>query len=92
VVLPLRPFDLEELLDPAAAASGGSAEGEEGDGEDVACEAGPCASLSVCQAINCNADLPGLESLKRIGNENFCKFQARIPPSLRGAIVNPTCR
>jgi type II secretory pathway component PulJ len=94
VVLPLRPFALQELLDPLASANGGSAEGdgEGGDGESVACADGPCAGLSVCQAIDCNADISGIGSLKNFGNEPFCKFRDRIPATFHVAITNPACR
>jgi type II secretory pathway component PulJ len=93
VVLPLRPLDLEELLDPLSAVSGGS-EGaeEEPEGERVACSEGPCASLTVCQAINCKADIAGLDSLESFGNESFCKYRARIPRAFLSAVVNPACR
>ena len=94
VVLPLRPFDLEELLDPLAAASGGKPEdeaGEEGE-ESVACASGPCGALTVCQAINCSADIAGIENLKSFGNESFCRYRNRIPRSFHVAIVNPACR
>ena len=94
VVLPLRPLDLEELLDPLAAVSGGSAEEEEeGEGDqDLACEEGPCAGLTVCQAIDCGADIVGIQNLSSFGQESFCKYRLRIPPAFRTAIVNPACR
>jgi type II secretory pathway component PulJ len=95
VVLPLRPFDLEELFNPLAAASGGTAEEEEegdDDSEALACAEGPCADLTVCQAINCNADLAGVGNLESFGGESFCKYRNRIPVALRSAIVNPACR
>jgi type II secretory pathway component PulJ len=94
VVLPLRPFALQELLDPLAAANGGSADGDEAgeDGENVACNSGPCAGLSVCQAIDCNAEISGIDSLKSFGNEPFCKFRDRLPRSFHVAITNPACR
>ena len=91
VVLPLRPFDLEELLDPSAAASGGEPE-EEAEGEGLACSSGPCGALTVCQAFNCNADVAGIDSLKSFGSENFCKYRDRVPRSFHVAIVNPACR
>lgn len=95
VLLPLRPFDLQELFDPLAAASGGSAgDDDEGEGSEdlVACEEGPCKNMTVCQAIDCNADLAGLESLRSFGDQSYCRFRARIPLSLRSAVVNPACR
>jgi type II secretory pathway component PulJ len=93
VVLPLRPFDLAELLDPLAAVSGGSREEDEEEAEEsVACEEGPCKDMTVCQAINCGADLAGIENLQSFGAESFCKYRDRIPPTYRGAILNPACR
>lgn len=94
VVLPVRPLDLEELFDPLAAVGGGRPGGQEDDAEAerVACSEGPCASLTVCQAINCKAGISGLESLEAFGNESFCKYRARIPRSFLVAVVNPACR
>ncbi len=95
VLLPLRPFDLQELLDPRAAASGGSPEGEEDadeDAESVACESGPCGGVTVCQAIDCNADIAGIDNLKSFGSEPFCRYRDRIPRSFHVAITNPACR
>lgn len=94
VVLPLRPVDLQELLDPVAAANGGTAEDEAGDEDEgaLACAEGPCGALSVCQAFDCNADLAGLDSLKSFGGESYCKFRSRIPKALLAAVVNPACR
>jgi type II secretory pathway component PulJ len=93
VVLPLRPFDLAELLDPLAAVSGGTSEeeGEEAE-EGVACAEGPCGAMTLCQAIDCGADLAGIESLQSFGGESFCKYRDRIPLSFRGSILNPACR
>jgi len=96
VRLPLRPFDLQELLDPLAAASGGAPEGEEEetdeDAERVACESGPCGGVTVCQAIDCNADISGIDNLKSFGSEPFCRYRDRIPRSFHVAIANPACR
>jgi type II secretory pathway component PulJ len=94
VVLPLRPFDLAELLDPLAAVSGGTREEEAGEevAEGVACAEGPCGAMTVCQAINCGADLAGIDSLKSFGSESFCQYRDRIPQTFRGAILNPACR
>ena len=96
VRLPLRPFDLQELLDPLAPASGGAPEGEEEetdeDAERVACESGPCGGVTVCQAIDCNADISGIDNLKSFGSEPFCRYRDRIPRSFHVAIANPACR
>jgi hypothetical protein len=46
----------------------------------------------VCQAINCKADIAGLDSLLSFGSESFCKYRARIPRSFLVAVVNPACR
>ncbi len=101
LLLPLRPIDLEELLDPSSAVGGGEGdagaegdeEGEEGDDE-PACRSGPCAGLSVCQALNCSLDLgPSVATLLGdIGGQPFCKWRGRIPQSLRSMILNPACR
>jgi type II secretory pathway component PulJ len=102
VILPLRPVDLEELFDPRSALGGGSGEEEddeegeeEGEGDDeAACSTGPCAGLTVCQAINCNVDLgPSFaELMSEIGSDSFCRWRTRIPRSLRSAVRNPACR
>jgi type II secretory pathway component PulJ len=97
VLLPLRPIDLEELFDPASAVGGGSGEDEDGeeDGEDdLACTSGPCAGLTVCQAVNCSVDLgPSVATLlQEIGGQPFCRWRGRIPSSLGSMIVNPACR
>jgi type II secretory pathway component PulJ len=102
VLLPLRPIDLEELLDPNSALSGGKGDeeedgeedGEEDDDDDAACAQGPCAGLTVCQAINCSVDLGAsfAELMSEIGSDSFCRWRARIPQSLRSAIRNPACR
>ncbi len=100
VLLPLRPLDLEELLDPNAAVGGGSgedeqAEGEEEEGEeDAACSSGPCGGLTVCQAVNCSVDLgPSVSTLlEDIGGQPFCRWRGRIPTSMTSLILNPRCR
>jgi type II secretory pathway component PulJ len=99
VLLPLRPLDLEELLDPNSAVGGGSGEdeegeeGEEGD-EDAQCSEGPCGGLTVCQAVNCTSDLgPSVATLlSEIGTQPFCRWRGRLPASLSAMIVNPRCR
>ena len=63
VLLPVRPLDLEELLDPTSAVSGGTqdGEGDEVDEDGVAlagegtpdCLDGPCGNMTICQAIGC---------------------------------------
>jgi len=105
VVLPLRPLDLAELLDPSAAVGGGAgsqteedAEGEgdeDGDGEsDQACAEGPCGGLSVCQAVDCSQDYgPSVNSLlEDIGGQSLCHWRTRIPRSMSWIILNPACR
>lgn len=98
VLLPLRPLDLEELLDPTAAVGGGSGEDEEGEDEegdeDTACSEGPCAGLTVCQAVNCSLDLgPSVSTLlEDIGGQPFCRWRNRIPTSMTSLILNPRCR
>jgi type II secretory pathway component PulJ len=73
VVLPVRPLDMQELLDPNSLVSGGegseadeeSEEDEEGGvGDKVAknehhkrCAEGPCGNMTTCQAINCRAKI-----------------------------------
>lgn len=91
VLLPLRPFDFAELFDPRALASGGRPEDEEEDPA-VACAKGPCGALTVCQAINCGADLAGIENLRSFGSESFCKYRNRIPRTYLAAVTNPACR
>lgn len=106
VLLPLRPLDLEELLDPSSAVGGGKGsdadkdkEGEddeegEGDDSDQACAEGPCAGLSVCQAVNCSQDYgPSVGNLlEEIGSQSFCHWRTRIPTSMSWIIMNPACR
>ena len=73
VILPVRPLDMQELLDPNSLVSGGEGseadkeaeegeEGEEGDGSPTdtdhkRCAAGPCGSMTMCQALSCQAKL-----------------------------------
>jgi hypothetical protein len=96
VLLPLRPLDLEELLDPTAAVGGGSGEDEEEgeEGERVACESGPCATFTVCQAIDCAKDsgASAAQLFQEIGGQPFCRWRSRIPKSLQGLIRIPACR
>ena len=102
VLLPLRPIDLTELLDPNSAVGGGDTdeegegdeEEEEGEDDAAACSTGPCAGLTVCQAVNCSVDLgPSFtELMSQIGGDSFCRWRSRIPQTLRSAIRNPACR
>jgi len=89
VILPLRPLDLEELLDPNA----GGGEEDEG-GEEVACAEGPCAAMTVCQAVNCSVDLgPSVGTLlEEIGGQPFCQWKGRLPAALSSMVLNPKCR
>ena len=67
VLLPVRPLDFEELLDPGSLVSGGLGEvgdaleaaGEEvGDPEELAqCMTTPCATMLACEALQCNAKI-----------------------------------
>jgi prepilin-type N-terminal cleavage/methylation domain-containing protein len=107
VLLPVRPLDLEELLDPSSAVGGGGGseadeadededdeDGEDDDGGDQACAEGPCAGLSVCQAVNCSQDYgPSVNGLlEEIGGQSFCHWRARIPASMSWIILNPACQ
>ena len=92
VLLPLRPLDFAQLFDPRALASGGRPDDEGEEDPTVACEQGPCGALTVCQAINCGADLAGIESLRSFGSESFCKYRSRIPRTFLAAVTNPACR
>ena len=73
VVLPVRPLEMQELLDPNSLVSGGEGseadeeteEGEEGEGGEgdtsgeghQKCATGPCGNMTMCQAINCQAKI-----------------------------------
>jgi type II secretory pathway component PulJ len=70
VVLPVRPLDMQELLDPNSLVSGGrgSKEDEEGEGKKEGeefgwsaayehCLATPCGQMTLCQAVNCQGKL-----------------------------------
>jgi len=113
VILPVRPLDMQELLDPNSLVSGGEGseadreaeEGEAGEGEEVAqagggkrCLATPCAQMTACQAINCQAKKglfgPGpdelLDSLMEYPRA-FCRFYVENP-AFHFLIDNPACR
>ena len=94
VLLPLRPLDLEELLDPNSAAGGGGEEEGEDDEASARCTAGPCGALTVCQALDCSSDVgPSIGRLfEVIGGLPFCEARAQIPSSVDYLIVNPACR
>jgi hypothetical protein len=70
VVLPVRPLDMQELLDPNSLVSGGDGteadleDEEDTEGDQLAkdshhkrCAAGPCGNMSLCQAIDCRGKL-----------------------------------
>jgi len=99
VVLPLRPLDLEELLDPNSLAGGGTGGEEEEEGEedgvsDAECATGPCAGLTVCQVVDCSIDHGHSVSrvLEAIGAQPFCVERNNLPRTLDRLIVNPACR
>jgi hypothetical protein len=114
VVLPVRPLDMQELLDPNSLVSGGAGseadeEAEEGDegGEDEEfakgkghkrCAAGPCGSMTFCQAVSCEAKLglygPSIDMMLEdaMGRPRwFCEWQENHP-QLHYLIDNPACR
>jgi type II secretory pathway component PulJ len=99
VLLPLRPLDLEELLDPTSAVGGGEADEEEGEEEgdglsSEECNTGPCAGLTVCQVVDCSSDHGHSvnELLQTIGGQPFCPARDSLPRTLNRLIVNPACR
>jgi hypothetical protein len=70
VVLPVRPLNMQELLDPNSLVSGGTGseadeegkEGEEGEESTTGeghqrCREGPCGNMNLCQAVSCEAKL-----------------------------------
>jgi hypothetical protein len=114
VVLPVRPLEMQELLDPNSLVSGGEGseadeegeegeEGEAGEGETTGaghrrCKATPCANMTMCQAINCQAKI-GLygQSMDMFLEDViehprwFCTFYDDHP-SFHYLIDNPACR
>ncbi len=114
VVLPVRPLDMQELLDPNSLVSGGTGsdadaeaeQGEEGEEEEgpmtgtghQRCAEGPCGSMTVCQAVNCQAKLglygPSIDMMLEDAMETprwFCQWQENHP-QLHYLIDNPACR
>jgi prepilin-type N-terminal cleavage/methylation domain-containing protein len=113
-LLRVRPIDTAELFDPTSRVSGGSSAEEEEEEEeteedeededvaanaDPSCLAGPCGSMTVCQAIDCarGYGAGGTEgSLNMLLDQNrkrsFCAFKPRMPASLKRFILNPACR
>jgi prepilin-type N-terminal cleavage/methylation domain-containing protein len=95
VLLPVRPLDFEELLDPTAAVGGGEKQDEGDDAKaNVPCGKGPCARLSVCQALDCssNASPSITQLLGDIGGQPFCLWRDRLPSAIAFLIRNPGCR
>jgi type II secretory pathway component PulJ len=108
VLIPVRPLDMTELLDPVSLVSGGSGkkdETKEGDEEDhgqesAECKQTPCASLTACQAISCQAklghfgrsiDLLLEQTIRR--NPSYCSWRGSVSRSVLGFLVdNPACR
>ena len=93
VLLPVRPLDFEELLDPGSLVSGGLGElgealdeagAEVGDPEELAqCMASPCATMMACEAIECSAKIgqisESIDTLLRLAlTENPTFCQWRI--------------
>jgi prepilin-type N-terminal cleavage/methylation domain-containing protein len=95
VLLPVRPLDFDELLDPASAVGGGKGkDGEKDEASGKPCEEGPCAAMPVCQAVDCAAnDNPSIATLLAdIGGQPFCQWRPRLPTSVRQLIRNGACR
>ena len=98
VLLPVRPLDFDELLDPASAVGGGNGKDGEKDGTDEAkgksCEQGPCAKMTVCQALDCGAnDNPSIATLlSDIGGQPFCMRKAMALSKAGHLLRNQACR
>lgn len=95
VLLPLRPLDFEELLDPESAVSGGkNLKDEDSKTAARSCDEGPCAELSVCQAVDCspNESVSITKLLSEIGGLPFCQWRGRLPNPVAYLIRNSACR
>ncbi len=111
VVLPVEPLDMQELTDPTSAVSGAPPEGEDDGRQEIAenlddpnvtpdCLASPCAGLTSCSVINCEA-LYGHhgESVDRMleGEMNkpprgFCSWRGSQPRGVRERLIpDPAC-
>src|SRR5262249_982557 len=95
VVLPLRPLDFDELLDPQSAVSGGTKKhGDDDQASNDSCQQGPCGAMAVCQAVDCSANENGSTAtlLAVITGQPYCQWRTRLPSSLRSRVRNPACR
>ena len=99
VLLPVRPLDFDELLDPKSAVGGGKKKNGEDEEEDDSegngvCEEGPCAAMTMCQAVDCAAKLNDSLTvfLKDNAREPFCAHRGQIPRWARQLVRNPACR
>jgi type II secretory pathway component PulJ len=102
-VLALRPIDIQELMDPTSLVSGGNSlgpgEDEEFDDEGgtAACAAGPCGTMSACEAIDCAGKkgtlTPSTDLLfEKARGQSYCSWMMGISrPMLRSLLVNPAC-
>jgi type II secretory pathway pseudopilin PulG len=113
VILPVRPLEMQELLDPNSLVSGGAGseadeegEGEEGEegaggepgGRRKRCAEGPCSSMTMCQALSCQAKIglygQSIDMMLEDAMERpkwFCTFY-EDHPQLHYLIDNPACR
>lgn len=118
VLLPVASLDLAELFNPISLVSGGSGSpedeaaeenGEDGEGADSPqariderCKASPCAAMTACQVVGCQARLGQhnqsidllLESEIRL-NRPYCAFRASLGTQrdlVALLVPNPACR
>src|SRR5262249_54415323 len=95
VILPLRPLDFDELLDPESAVGGGTKQDEaSNDKSNKPCKQGPCAAMPGCQAVDCSGQNNGSIAtlLADIGGQPYCRWRERLPSSVRQLVRNPACR
>jgi len=108
VILPVRPLDFEELLDPMSLVSGGTGDLgkalEEVEGEGVSealaqCMTNPCSTMTACQAIRCKDKVgtisPSIDELLLLAIKEqpaFCQWRINQPTRLLYLVDNPACR